>query len=71
MNSNIETGKLCNVYMKIIFSSVNLTYCQLYLDLTSWGLPSTVVSVNNREGAPCGRNNEICKIRGKIRSAIN
>ena len=50
MNSNIETGKLCNVYMKIIFSSVDLTYCQLYLDLTSWGLPSTVVSVNNREG---------------------
>ena len=68
MNSK-RNGKLRNVYLKIIYSSVDSTYCQFYLDLTSWRLPSTVVSVNNRKGAPCERNHEICKTCGKLRYA--
>ena len=28
-------GKLRNVFMKMIYLSVDLTHCQLYLDLTS------------------------------------
>ena len=70
MNSNRKWSTL-HVYMKTFYSSVDLIFCQLYLDLRSWRLPSTVVSVNNGEGAPWRRNHEICKTRGNLRSAIN
>ena len=66
----IENAKLCIVYENNFYSSVDLTYCYLYLDLMSCRLPSTLVSVNNQKEAPCGRNHEICKALGKIRSAI-
>ena len=71
IRGGIVNSNIINVYMKVIYSSVDLTYCQLYPYLTGWRHPSTVVSINNRKGAPCGRNHEICKTRGNLRSAIN
>ena len=60
------------LYRFLIFAPLlSLTYCQLYLALTSCRLPSTVISVNNQKGRHMGEIISFVKVIKGVKPAVN